>query len=91
MDDRYGTAQKMKFSTTDFFSKCEQICRFPRIWSHLLKQVLVGNFIFCVVWGRYQETELKKKDKTKEKAIIIIKFSPNNTPIFKRNALIQNA
>ena len=89
MEDRYGTAQKMKFSTTDFFSKSEQICSFPRIWLHLLNQVLVGNFIFCVVWGKYQETEFKKKkkkDKIKEKAIIIIKFLPNNTPIFKRNA-----
>ena len=30
------TAQKMKFFIKDFFSKCEQIGRKLRIWSHLL-------------------------------------------------------
>ena len=43
------TAQKMKFSITDFFSKCDQICSFLRIWSHLLKKSLMQNFIFCAV------------------------------------------
>ena len=32
------TAQKMKFSINDFFSKFDQICSFLRIWSHLLKK-----------------------------------------------------
>ena len=41
------TAQKMKFSIQNFFSKCDQICRFLRIWSHLLKKSLKENFIFC--------------------------------------------
>ena len=40
------TAQKMNFSTKDFFSKCDQIRRFLRIWSHLLKKSLVEKFIF---------------------------------------------
>ena len=31
------TAQKMKFSIKDYFSKCDQIRSFLRIWSHLLK------------------------------------------------------
>ena len=43
------TAQKMKFSITDFFSKGEQIRRFLRIWSHLLKKSVMENFIFCAV------------------------------------------
>ena len=43
------TAQKMKFSIKDFFSKCDQICSFLRIWSHLLKKSLMENFIFCAV------------------------------------------
>ena len=43
------TAQKMKFSIKDFFSKCDQIPRFMRIWSHLLKKSLMENFIFCAV------------------------------------------
>ena len=43
------TVQKMKFSIKDFFSKCEQIRRKLRIWSHLLKKYLMENFIFCTV------------------------------------------
>ena len=42
-------AQKMKFSVKDFFSKCDQIRRKLRIWSHLLKKSLMENFIFCAV------------------------------------------
>ena len=44
-----STAQKMKFSIKDFLSKCDQIRRFLRIWSHLLKKSLMENFIFCAV------------------------------------------
>ena len=44
-----NTAQKMKFSTKDFFSKCDQIRSFLRIWSHLLKKSLMKNFIFFAV------------------------------------------
>ena len=33
----------------DFFSKCDQICSFLWIWSHLLKKSLMKNFIFCAV------------------------------------------
>ena len=43
------TVQKMKFSIKDFFIKCDQIRRKLRIWSHLLKKSLMGNFIFCEV------------------------------------------
>ena len=39
----------MKFSIKDFFSKCDQIRRKLRIWSHLLKKSLMENFIFCKV------------------------------------------
>ena len=41
-----NTAQKMKFSIKDFFSKCDQIRRKLWIWSHLLKESLTENFIF---------------------------------------------
>ena len=44
-----NTAQKMKFSIKDFFSICDQIRSFLRIWSHLLKKSLMENSIFCVV------------------------------------------
>ena len=43
------TAQKMKFTIKDFFSKCDQICSFLRIWSHLLKESLMENFVFSAV------------------------------------------
>ena len=34
----------MKFSIMDFFSKCDRIRSFLRIWSHLLKKSLTENF-----------------------------------------------
>ena len=43
------TAKKMKFFINDFFTKCDQICRFLRTWSHLLKKSVMENFIFCAV------------------------------------------
>ena len=46
---RVLTAQKLKFSIKDFFSKCDKIRRKMRIWSHLLKKSLMENFIFCAV------------------------------------------
>ena len=46
--DRSVTAQKMKIFIKDFFSKCDQIRSFLRIWSHLLKKSLMKNFTFEV-------------------------------------------
>ena len=43
------TAQKMKFSIKDYFSKCDQIRSVLRIWSHLLKKSLMEKLIFCAV------------------------------------------
>ena len=43
--------QKMKFSIKDFFSECDQIRSFLRIWSNLLKISLMENFIFCAVFS----------------------------------------
>ena len=43
------TAQKMKFSIKDFYSKCDQIRNFLQIWSHLLKKSLMENFTFYAV------------------------------------------
>ena len=39
------TVQKMKFAIKDFFSKCDQIQWFLRIWSHLLKE----NFFYALM------------------------------------------
>ena len=41
-EDFFNTAQKMKFSIKDFFSKCDQIRR-------KLRKTLIENFIFCAV------------------------------------------
>ena len=43
------TAQKMKFFIKDFFGECDQICSKLQIWSHLLKKLIMENFIFCAV------------------------------------------
>ena len=40
------TAQKNEVSIKDFFSRCDQIRRFLRIWYYLLKKSLMENFIF---------------------------------------------
>ena len=47
------TAQKIKFSIRDFFSKYDQIRSFQQIWSHLLEKPLIKNFILCAVLGRF--------------------------------------
>ena len=50
--------KKPSFSITDFFSKCDQIRRKQRIWSHLLKKSLVENFIFRA----WKQSHKKRKD-----------------------------
>ena len=56
----------MKFLNKDFFSKCDQIRSFQRIWSHLLKKSLLENFIFCAVNIKKQlTTKIKSVTKTK--------------------------
>ena len=49
------TAQQMKFSIKDFFSKCDQIRNFLRIWSNLLKKSLMKNFIFLCSFLRLHD------------------------------------
>ena len=57
------TAQKMKFPINNFFSKCDRIRSFLRIWSHLLKKSLLENFAFCAV---LQTTDPSVANCTKE-------------------------
>ena len=40
------TAQKVKFSIRDFFSKCDQIRRKLRIWSQFTEEILNGKLHF---------------------------------------------
>ena len=55
-----NAAQKMKFSIKDFSSKCDQIRRKLRLWSHLLKKLLIENFIFCAVKNSMKKLRLVK-------------------------------
>ena len=45
----------MNFFSKYFFSKCDQIGRKQRIWSHLLKKYLMENLIFCAVFKDYEK------------------------------------
>ena len=56
---RTSSAQKMKFSIKDFFSKCDQVRRKLRIWSHLLKKSLM-KILFFVQWST--QNKLGKND-----------------------------
>ena len=48
--DAYDTAQKMEFPIKDFFTECDQIRNFLRIWSHLLNKSSMENFFFFGIW-----------------------------------------
>ena len=39
----YCTVQEVKFFIKDFFSKCDEMRSFLRIWSHILKKTLMKN------------------------------------------------
>ena len=41
---------KKMFSIKEFFSKCDQIRSFLRMWSHLLKKKLYEKLYFFVQW-----------------------------------------
>ena len=57
-----STAQKMKFSIKDFFSKGNQIRSFLRIWPHLQKKSLMEDFIFCAVVLDRNEGQIYKEN-----------------------------
>ena len=52
------TAQEVRFSIKDFFTTCDQIRSFLRIWSYLLKKPLMENFHFLC-----SDNQLKVNDK----------------------------
>ena len=55
------TAQKMKFSIKNLFSKCDQIRSFLRIWQHLLKKSVMENFMFCEVFYEFRPSRSSNK------------------------------
>ena len=59
----------MKFFIKDFFSKCDQIRRKLRSWSHLLKKCLMENSFLCsenarvrVIALKTDKSELRQRD-----------------------------
>ena len=58
-----STEQTLKFSIKDFFSKCNQIHSFQRIWSYLVKKSLMENFTFCAVVGLFLKIFLELHEK----------------------------
>ena len=62
------TAQKMKFSITDFFSKCAQIRRKLRIWSNLPKKALMENLFFVQCEVVIKEIPRKQYSKRKKES-----------------------
>ena len=54
----------MKFSIKDFFSKCDQISRKLRIWSHLLKKSFMENFTLWDIGTAYCYGKNKQRYQT---------------------------
>ena len=57
----------MKFFITDFFSKCDQISRNLRIWSHLLKKSIMENFISCAVYNQSIKVQVTTNNNIKKR------------------------
>ena len=50
----------MEFSIKDLSSKCDQIRRKLRIWSHLLERSIMENLIFCAVYFQMTKPKIIK-------------------------------
>ena len=56
-----STKRKIKFPIKDFFSKCDQIRSFRRIWSYLLAKSLKEKEFFAVhVVGKNTDQKIQK-------------------------------
>ena len=92
LDSKEHTAQKMKFSIKDFFTKSDQIRRKLQIRSHLLKKSLMENFTFFAVVSlifaylknqELYELTLKTKKKTNRQNILLTGTDHCNSKVFK--------
>ena len=83
---KHFTAQKMKFSIKDFFSKWDQIRSFLRIWSHLLKKSLMENFIFMQLWVK--NTQVKTKWGHKKQDMRCFARTSNSIKVTKEQHLV---
>ena len=68
----------MMFSVKDFFSKCDQIRIFLRVWSHLLKKSLMENFIFCAVLILMEYFNMTTSNSISSQFLDTFVFSPVN-------------
>ena len=75
----------MKFFIKDLFSKCDQIRRKLRIWSHLLKKSLTENFIFCAMIRQWYDESLNIFIQNLKDV-----FRSNNFPLFYRINDLKN-
>ena len=74
------TAQKMKFSIKDFFSKWDQIRR-----KHFLNKSLMENIIFCAVcWANLETLFMIFECEKKKKLLSSLTFSRFKTSLFIR-------
>ena len=53
-----NTVQKIKFSIKDFFSKCDQVYKKLRTWSHLLKKSIMENIFLAVLFCLFKFVDL---------------------------------
>ena len=72
-----STVQKIKFSIKDFFSKCDQIHSFLRLWSHLLKKFLIKKIIFCAVGFSGPHSSIRTETECKDFILQVSTFRPN--------------
>ena len=83
----WDTAQKMKFSITDFSSKCDQIRRKLRIWSHLLKKSIMENFPFCAVSVLSDKVFFKSSVTGSSSKYAVRDSSPESSVLFFHHAV----
>ena len=85
------TAQKIKFSIKDFFSKYDRIRWKLRILSHLLKKSLTENIVFVqrfwLVWFRKMNSNFESQE-WRVKIIVLLHFSKEYKISFEKEKYI---
>ena len=79
------TAQKMKFFIKNLFNKYDQIRSFLWVWSHLLKNFLIENFICCYCARIVFAGSEQVFNKTLHKNDFSSKSNLNGIYVFKMN------
>ena len=69
-----STAQKIKLSIKELVSKCDQIRRKLKAWSHLPKKSLMENFFFLQWSKKIPETYIRAVSQTESQYLNIRKM-----------------